>query len=111
MTASNSPEVAHRDAFKEALKNPELNAIGARGMTGFGDPTEAYIYPSLETKGVASNSSSDGSQGDMFVGMRVTSRICGSGMEELFRVTTLEKFVLLQGIGGAEIRNTGWKLS
>jgi hypothetical protein len=109
MTASNPPEVALRDAFKEALKNPELNTMWARRMTGFGDPTEAYIYPSLETKGGASkvNSSSDGSQGDLFVGMRVTSRICGSGMEDLFRVTTLENFVLLQGIGGAEIKNTG----
>lgn len=107
MTASNPPEVALRDAFKEALKNPELNAMWARRMTGFGDPTEAYIYPSLEAKNGASNSSSDGSQGDLFVGIRVTSRICGCGMEEIFRVTTLEKFVLLQGIGRAEIKNTG----
>jgi hypothetical protein len=96
MTAANPSEVALRDAFREALKNPELNTIWARRMTGFGDPREAYNYLSLEAKGGASNSSSDRSQGGSFLGMRVTSQICGSGMEELF-----------QGIGGVEIEYTG----
>ena len=35
--------------------------------------------------------------------------MCGSGMEELFRATTLEKFVVLQKSGGAEIEETGLK--
>jgi hypothetical protein len=78
-------------------------------MTGFGDPKEAYNYLSLEAKGVAGNSSSDGTQGNSFVGMRVTSRICGDGMEELFRATTLGKFVLLQRIGGVEIEKSDLK--
>ena len=69
MTATNPPEVALRKVFSEALKDPQLNALWARRVTGFGDPTEAYIDLSFEVEGGTSNSSSGVSQGDSVIGM------------------------------------------
>jgi 2-polyprenyl-6-methoxyphenol hydroxylase-like FAD-dependent oxidoreductase len=45
MTAANTPEAALRDAFKEALKNPELNAMWARRMTGVWRPNGGIYSP------------------------------------------------------------------
>jgi 2-polyprenyl-6-methoxyphenol hydroxylase-like FAD-dependent oxidoreductase len=106
VTAVNPPEIALRAIFREALKNPELNAMWARRMTGFGDPWEAYTHLSPKAKFGVNNSSPDASRGDSLVGMRATGQICGSGIEELFQATTLKRFVLLQRIGAAEREDT-----
>jgi 2-polyprenyl-6-methoxyphenol hydroxylase-like FAD-dependent oxidoreductase len=106
LAAETPPELALRAVFREALKTPELNALWARRLTGFGDPKEAFAYMPLSS---ANSSLSYGPLLDSLVGTRVTSRICGSGMEELFRATTPKRFVFLWMTEEAEVGKQDFK--
>jgi hypothetical protein len=95
-TATNPAEVALRNVFSEALSNPYVNAMWSQRITGFGDPSAAYSKSSSEVQDGGDMLKSWGLQEDSLLGTRITSKICGSTIEELFRATRPDKFLLLE---------------
>lgn len=83
LMAKTVPEMALKDVFCETLKNAEINAMWARRVAGF------------DEGGVVSRSD-DVQEADELVGTRVTSRVIGGSMAQLFNVLSLQKFILVQ---------------
>lgn len=90
LVAEKQHEVALREVMCEALKNPDLNALWARRVTGFGEPTSPYTIPTSSRQ-----DKSDGEkQADPLVGSRAT-HLGFETENELFQATKLDRFVLL----------------
>ncbi|KAJ9397578.1 hypothetical protein DTO282F9_5583 [Paecilomyces variotii] len=85
LMADKPQDVALREVLCEALKNPDLNALWARRVTGFGEPTSPYRLHA---------DSGNGEQYDPLVGARVT-HLGFETENELFQETKLDRFVLL----------------
>ncbi|GAD99518.1 monooxygenase [Paecilomyces variotii No. 5] len=81
-------EVALREVLCEALKNPDLNALWARRVTGFGEPRYPY-HPHTD-----SGKSDPDDQCNPLVGTRMT-HVGFETEQELFRAAKLDRFVFL----------------